>query len=169
MTLSEMLFDRELQGSNHGSTAYMTTVDSSLKQGISSLRTNSFAIQGGVNPFPEPTVSAMNAVKLNSRKAKHYMGNSKVKAPKPKSAVNGNVKAEIQLLTTSSLVLTGEDITNKNAQARAATLKREYPGIKGVGNAITKKKRQKLIAQHKANSPGVATHITTQDKKSKNA
>ena len=151
-----MLFDRELQSQVDDASEHMAMGNSSTNQDVPSLHPSFTAAHGGIDFFPESTASANNAVKLNPRKANDSIGKNREEAPQPKHATKGRAKSRIQLPATAPLVLTkSEESKKRNAHARAIALKREFPDIKGVSDSITKKKRQKLLAQYRASHPDV--------------
>ena len=157
MTSSEMLFDRELHGQIHDASGYMIMEKFSARQDVPSLNPNFTTTHGGLNHFPDSTMSAKKAIKLNPRQANNYIGKNRVDASTPKLGAKKRANPRPQLFATTPSVFTrSEEPTKRSAQARAANLKREYPDIEGVGDSITKKKRHKLLAQYRVSHPDVA-------------
>ncbi len=169
MILSEKLSDRDLQGATRDGTNRLVIEYSSTKEHIACLNPNLFVnpvMPGVVNPFPKPTAKAKNAVKPNHQKATKLLEKNNAGALKP----HGKGIPQEQHPNKAPSILeskSSKKVTGERSLCRASTLKRQYPGIAGVGNSITKKRRQKVLAQHKAKFPDVTTKTSTNARKSK--
>ena len=106
-----------------------------------------------VNPslLANPIVPGV-VVKPNAQKANKQLGKKKTEGSKskPTKKEKGNFERDYLEMIPSKLE------KNKLSQPtpdehRATDLKRSYPGIKGVGKAITRKRRKQLIAQQNEN------------------
>ncbi len=157
MTSSKMLSTRELQAQIHNNSKRMGLGNFSAKEDISRLKSDisvnptTLAV---VNPFSETAGSAKNGVKFNPRKANHNIGENKTDASKSKNVKKEKGTPQERPSDTAPSVLETKALKKKNNKMRASSLKREYPGIEDVGDSITKKRRQKVLAQHKARVSG---------------
>ena len=159
---SKMLSTRELQAQIHISSKRIGLGSFPAKEDISSLKLDisvkptALAV---VNPFSESARSVKNGVKVNPKKANHNIGKNKTEASKPKDIKKEKGTTHERPPDTTPSVLETKALQKKNNKMRASGLKREYPGIEGVGDSITKKQRQKLLAQHRARISGENTQM----------
>ncbi len=168
--LSEILLDRDLQSHNHDGTRHSNMEHLSAMEGNSSLNPDLFVnpvVPDVVNSFPESTAKAMNAVKPTHQKSNKLLEKNNTRVSKGQPARNGKGNPKEQRPVNAPSVLESKYSKKGINERRASTLKREYPGIAGVGNSITKKRRQQVLTQHKAKFPGITAKVSTNGKKSK--
>lgn len=166
MLVSEKLSDRDLQEATRDSPNRLVIECSSTKEHNSCLYPNLFVnpvMPGVVNPFPKPTAKAKNAVKPNQKKANKLLERNTAGTLKP----HGKGTSQEQHPNEAPSILESRSSKKDTSERRASTMKREYPDIVGVGNSITKKRRQRLLAQHKAKFPDVTAKASTNAKKPK--
>lgn len=164
--LSEKLSDRDLQGHTRDGTNGSNTEYASAKEGNSTVNPNLSVnpiMPSLINPFPISTAKELNSVKPTHNKANK--GVEKNNAGALKAHGKGNPQQQHPDIAPS--VLESKSPNKGTGERRASTLKHQYPGIAGVGNSITKKRRQKVLAQHIAKFPDVAAKTSTPAKKSK--
>ena len=165
-----MLLDRDPQGHVRDNAKRTDMGNSFVNEDISSLDPK-FSInpvtRSVVNPLPESIANAKTVVKVNHQKANHTIGKNRTEVLISKPAKKGKVRFQEQPSGVTPSVLESKSFKKETGHYRAFILRREYPGILGVSDSITKKQRQKILFQHKARFPGVSALASTQGKKSK--
>lgn len=166
MTLSEKLSDRDSQGPTRDGNNGLSLEYSSTKEGNSSLNPDLFVnpiIPSVVNPFSLSTAKAMDAVKPNHNKANKYLEKNNARALE----LHRKGNAQEQHPDIAPSVFQSKSSKKVTDERRASALKHQYPGIAGVGSSITKKRRHKVLAQHKAKFPDVTSKTSAHPKKPK--